>query len=1298
MVKILLCVILLFAIAFPGAAADSRHTSFENLRIDEGSYTVYSIYEDSYGLLYMGTDNGLYIFDGYAAKSACPAEEYTGGHINSIIGFGGLIYLGCDDGIRIFDPSIDNFVKTDIQSPANIRALGVDGDALLIGSFSGLFRYIPENGNLTPITSGIRTSVVYAIAQDVQGNHYIGTYNDLSFLPKGGDKALPLPLPYGEERHFFVNALTCDRSSGSMIIGAEGGLYEYDPANRMYSEIAGMASNSCKALTFDTSGRLWVGTDNGLYSIAEDGQMTHYVHDSRLAGTLSNNVVWCILAHECGQLWVGTDDGLSSLHMSDDFETIPLYVMTGRGDGNRIDCILLDSRGTLWLGGSNGLIRHEADGTSEWYRVDSDTHPIPHNRIRSIFEDSHHRLWVAGDCGILLYDNVTKQFSRRRIVSQDGKRNANWAYSIAEDDDGLIWVGSYLGGLMAVDADTLAAESLQPRAAKKEYNRENGTLPNDFFNQMATDREGNRWAIFFRSGEITMVSAQNGAASKFDFEKEAGSVPACIIADPTDNGVWVAYYGGVAHLAPSGKILSRTDLPTPRPESILAMANVDRYICIVTAGGIWRVERATGEIEMLDLPVSGYASVFYDSQNNKLIFGGIDEIVQVSGGLLSVTRATPPLWLTDIEINGQRYIPEGTSVRNIENLRLAHDQNNLSIRFSPLDHRRPTRRHYEYRLKGLDRQWTTLDDGSNLIHFLNLRPGKYVLQIRAVGAVNNGTFEFPISISQPWFWSWWARSFYLMIAAGVMAYAIVRLRRRRRDEIEKVERETALESIRRRIDFMTNLSHEFKTPLSLIIGPLSKLIRDTPANRGKAELEGIYSHAMALNGLIQSALETGRMNDADNTLILSEVDVVELARGVFDNFREAFPEKNFVFSSEISFLTTRIDVLKMESVFNNLISNACKYSHEQATIALSIELIDGLLRITVSDDGVGIPSEELQMVFQRLFQSTRTVADGKGTGIGLYMVKKYVEMHHGTIIADNNGAGGARFTITIPAEKVSDDAISDEKTHDSASARMNMKKILVVEDNHAVSRFICEILRAEYECITASNGRAGLAVLGGVTPDLIIADIMMPVMDGLEMSRRIRANPRFAEVPVILLSAKDDAQTHANAAKVGVTVFISKPFDAIVLTTQVRNLLARTENIRATARRELITAHHDKAAPQSPDEEMLAKIAEAIESNIDNADFNVATLSENSGIQSKTLYRLIKKYIGVSPVDYIRSVRLKRAAMLLEDDKFTVAEVMYMVGFSSASYFSKCFSTMFGKTPRQYRADNDKQSPSNPKT
>jgi DNA-binding response OmpR family regulator/two-component sensor histidine kinase len=459
------------------------------------------------------------------------------------------------------------------------------------------------------------------------------------------------------------------------------------------------------------------------------------------------------------------------------------------------------------------------------------------------------------------------------------------------------------------------------------------------------------------------------------------------------------------------------------------------------------------------------------------------------------------------------------------------------------------------------------------------------------------------------------------------------------------------------------------------------MLNDTNDANQRRKLKNVYNNAMTLNTLIHRALEINRMETKDESmLIYSQVDIIEFTRGIFDNYREAFPNINFVYNSDIKTLPTEIDVVKMESVINNIISNACKYSSDKATIAMSLAVADENLIIKVSDDGIGIPAEERPLIFQRLFQSTRTSGSKEGTGIGLYLAKKYIEMHNGSIAVDANEGDGTIFSIVLPIRRP--ETSETEPAIDNSSAD-NRKMILIVDDNIAISKFIKDILSENYHCITATNGRAGLAVCGSMTPDLIIADVMMPVMDGIEMCRRIKANPQLAKVPIILLTAKDDSDTEAESINVGADTFMSKPFDAQMLTARVNQLLKATETIRSSVRVEMITEAKDVVA-ESADERTLADIAKVIEDNISDTDLNVTFVCDKLGLSSKQLYRLVKKYIGISPVDYIKQIRMKKAAMLLQQDKFTIAEVMYMVGFSSASYFSKCFSAQFDVTPRQY--------------
>lgn len=1281
----------LLLMAAPAQASTDCVTAFDNVSINSASHTVYATLRQPGGLLYIGTNAGLYTFDGYVCRPTSTAHGAPASlHINAMALLGSVIYIGSDSGINAYDTATDSYITLPAGLPVNVRAIAPEpSGSLLIGSFSGLYRYSPANKKLAAIAPELSSPVIYAIAPDNNGNYYIGTYNGLYRLHAGDTHARRLPTPPQAEKHFFVNALMFDPASARMIIGTEGALYRLDTATLQYTEVSVLRNNSCKALSLDTLHRLWVGTDNGLYMLANDGaEPRHFTHNSRIASSIANNAVWSLLATD-KEVIAGTDEGLSILAGTDDYSATPLHELTARGDGNRIECILRDSQGNLWLGGSNGIIRCDSNGVSAvWYMVDDTDLKIPHNRIRDIFEDSRSRIWIASDGGVLLYDDATRRFAARHIVSRDGKRNTNWAYCINEDASGNLRIASYLGGIMLANADKLA-RTAEPYIADKEYCAENHLLPNNLSSSTATDGAGNSYAILFRCGDIIKLDSKGRSSSAIPYESIIGASPSHIIGDPHGAGVWVAHTGGVAHLGADGTVMARASLPAAAANAtVTAMALIADNIYIAADNGIWRLPiDKPSQLQLLDTPVAPFSGIYYDAHTRRIILGGIDFIADISIDTPPLMQKPQSLTITDIEINGDRYLADSIALRNITHLDLHHDQGNVAIRFSALDALSAPRLRYEYTLDGLDSDWHLVDQGSNRIAFANLRPGRYTLKVRPLGsdAPDFVTSLITIHIAQPWFWSWWAKTLYAIIAAAALLYALHRLHRRRQAAIERIERDTAMESVRRRIDFMTNISHEFKTPLSLIIGPLSHIINAKTPGKTRTELEGIYSQALTLNRLVQRALESGRMADdgGDDTLILSDIDIVELARGITENYREAFPGKNFVFANEAGAPHLKLDVMKIESVLNNLLSNACKYSSDSATIALSVERISDTLRITVSDDGVGIPASELNMVFRRLYQSSRTIDDGKGSGIGLFLAKKYVELHGGAIIADNNGAGGARFTITLP---ISSDADADSA--DTPAARSDTSpdaKVLIVDDNRDLRRFISDILADSYECYYAANGRAGLAVLGGATPDIIIADIMMPVMNGLEMARRIRSNPRFAQVPIILLSAKDDDATRAAVAEAGVSVFIPKPFEPQYLLTQMRNLISNASNIRAGARRELIADSAGKATPQAPDELMLAKIADVIEANIGNADFSVAMLADSVGMQTKTLYRLIKKYLGVTPVDYIRNMRLKRAATLLSDDKFTIAEVMYLVGFSSASYFSKCFSARYGDTPRHYR-------------
>jgi signal transduction histidine kinase/AraC-like DNA-binding protein/streptogramin lyase len=1289
----LLCLVL----RLTAYAQNSGTRTFETIATEADANTVYSIATDECGLMWIGTNQGLNFYDGYRLHRCYEEGHQSNTHIYSILARGNRFYLGGDNGLLIYDLATDRYVDTDVDFPRNVRALAMEGDNLLIGSLNGLYRYDIAANKISRIQRGLPHNAVYAIAENKAqpGNYFIGTYNGLGLLHKGANELRTVAITgrTAQARNVFVNSLLYDTQRNLLWVGTEGALYylNLNGTDMTAKAIDALSENSVKSLAEDAVGNIIIGTDNGLY--VYDGKHTErYTHDSRVASSLSNNVVWCVYVDRNNAIWAGTEYNFSISKNSINYDVYPLSILTGRGDGNQIYEIFRDSHDNLWFGGTNGLIKYDYTSKSAtWFKPGDSSHPLPHNRIRNIVEDNDGDVWIATDGSINRYNNATGRFVSYSLTDRTGNFNANWAYSISEDDNRRLWTGSYLGGVLVADLARLKASSGTYRA-ETAYNSTIG-MPNNFVNEMIVDSRGNHWVALFQSSEIVKIDKATGRISRFDLQPTLEDTPGHIIA-ATSDGIWCLAQDHIARINDNGTIIGKYKIPARGRVNTFAIELVNDDLWISSTVGLWAFNTVSHTFKLLPVPIKSYTSIYYSQATDEVLLGGVDEITAVSPSITEAPTQEQHIFITDIYINDVRYQPEGSSVRALSELNFGYDENHLVIYFTDLNYSQDNRQQYEYRLGGSHNEWISLNKDVNSIAISNIMPGKYRLEIRRAGSYDDAAvFSIPLTVNAPWYACVWARLIYALTIIGIIAWIIRAMRIRQRLKFERIERERTIESVKNRIDFLTNISHELKTPLSMIIGPISKMLNDTTDSSERRKLNGIYKNAMALNTLIHRALEINRMeNNDESMLIYSQVDIIEFTRGIFDNYKEAFPKINFIFSCDTASLTTEIDVVKFESVLNNVISNACKYSSVNATIALSLTEVNEQLLFKLSDDGIGIPKEERPLIFQRLFQSTRTSGNKEGTGIGLYLAKKYIELHRGTIAVDANEGGGTVFTIALPIRRA-EHSEEAETTGDTVGTD-NRRTVLIVDDNIAISRFIKEVLSDSYRCITASNGRAGLAVCGSFTPDLIIADIMMPVMDGMEMCRRIKANPQLARIPIILLTAKDDSTTEAESIAIGADAFMPKPFEAQMLTARVQQLLKATDTIRSNIRIEMLTAAKEVVA-ESTDERTLADIAKVIEDNISDSDMNVTFVCEKLGLSSKQLYRLVKKYIGISPVDYIRQIRMKKAAMLLGQGKFTVAEVMYMVGFSSASYFSKCFAAQFGVTPRHYLESNNADNSTN---
>lgn len=1291
------------------AVPTDSYRILDNIILNNDASVVNCFIQDRMGMIWMGTDKGLFSYNGHTLQPHFPFSKNRQ-DANSMINCGTQLddehlCLGADNGILFYNLRTDLYESRPVKFPSDVRSMALSGKDLWIGTLNGLYKYDVKTDKIENISrrthSGIPHKAIYSILKTSDNTLYVGTYNGLCTLDARSQRFLPIALPvYSPKNNLLVNSLLEDAENRCIWIGTEGYLFRYFPETKKIEHIPAFDGNSIKSLAIDQNKNLLLGTDNGLYVYNRiNNEVKHLLHDSRYSQSLSNNIVWGIFIDRQKNAWIGTDYGVSLARSNKEFRYVPISQVTGVGDGNNLQVIFRDSRNNYWYGGTNGLIFSPADGSgSIWYRMGDSRYPISHNRIRCVYEDRSHNLWVATDGSINRFDYGRKQFVHYNIVDKSHSRNAQWAYNLVEDNQGKLWIATCLGGIFVVDKAKLLESAGKTYIAERNFykNGKSNGLSDNFINQMLMDMQGNIWAQTYNAG-FNKINAKNGLVTHFNVKgNDPGKNASCMIQDRA-GFIWLGYNGGLMRLNPKNNERKAIEPNALKGLYIRVLTEEDGHIWVTTSEGIFVLDKKSLQVHATDLVNKSYSCSFYNAAGKKIYLGGVDGFLEFSPAIANEKVVAPLVTLTGLYVNDHPFLSgrdyEGQSIRFARELSLRYYQNNISFEFSDLNFSREKSKNYLYRLKGVDDDWHSTQNLSDKITYTNLSPGNYTLSFgrrSPDGKVIKAPLDFRLVITPPWYLTVWAKLFYALMLAGFIAWCINYYRIRHRIRIERIEKAKSLELSRMKIDFFTHVSHEFKTPLSLIIAPVSKLLAETKQPQLKKQLELIEQNAMRLNSLIQQVIGFERFDgSADATLIPSKAEFVEFARGIFSVFEEAFQSRrlNARFVTGAEKIWVKMDVLKMESVITNLISNAGKYTRDGGDVTFEISTLESdsnMLVLTISDTGIGIPNADLPFVFDRFFQSRKTANDKEGSGIGLYLVRNYVELHGGTISIVSEEDKGTTLTIQLPiidtaaaSSLQSDLSFTKENGHDERPL------ILIVEDNLEISEFIAQSLSNEYRYELAHNGKTGLDMAIKMKPDLLIADVMMPVMDGLEMCRLLRKQHGMTAVPIIMLTAKDDKTTEEQSLQLGINAFVPKPFDPKMLLLRIRQLLGVQQQLESQVRLEAIATPKEIEA-ESWDEKLLKEITDLIEDHVDDPDLNVNKLCEYSGLNSKQIYRKIKQLTGLTPVDYIRSIRMKKAAMLLAQKKFSVAEVMYLVGFSNYSYFSKCFQAKYGKTPKQF--------------
>jgi len=1338
------------------AAAQPSHINFTSLTSRDGllSNSVNAILKDRYGLMWIATDDGLNKFDGtnftvyrhqagdssslraneilalyedpggnlWVGSSGGAISQYdrrrdkfinypagSGGNgflsnavVRSICGdHDGKIWMAQFESPYVLDPTTGRISKVDLTlydhgGPAKMSLYCVFEDSrhrMWVGADKGLFLYQKATHSFFQYRhdsldrSSLLSDNVKALAEDQAGHLWVGTQDGLCMM-RPDEKGF-VSVQEGAKTALAgvnINAIAPDKD-GMLWIAAMGGLYILDPRTGHSvsyipeeGNVHSLTSRAIRSIYIDKEGIYWLGTYRGginkydrnlnLFNV----KLGDAFHDN---GSKSS-VVTSFEDRGEGKVWMGTDGG--GLYLFD-HRTNELKRVDVRLDGRTVDPLSVLSlkktrEGKLYIGtfGKGVIMLDPASGRYEHLSMGTGRYDLNANDIYCISEDSKGQIWLGtnGSGVNLLKDNkVILRLTPRPKMPGDMLMPVNgYIRAIQEDTEGNIWIGSHGGGVAVYHPST---------GKFTVYDQRNSQLPSDKIYALLLDSRGLMWAgtyggglsVFDKKGQLTNFSEKDGLQNTTVYQ---------VVEDP-QGYIWVSTNTGI----------SRLDVAMKTFRNFTSYNGIQNNNFVHASG----LRASDGE----------------------LFFGGLQGFNYFHPADLTTNKNVPAVILTNLQVANKPVIPGnespiGEHISVAKEIHLAYKQN-FSLSFVALNYTLPRQNHYAYRLDGFDKDWNYIGS-TNTAYYTNLDPGEYVFHVKASnndGVWSSTDTSIRIYVKPPIWRTVYAYMVYVLAAGGLLLYSrhrgLSKLRRKFALEQERQEARRIQELDKLKLKFLTNLSHEFRTPISLIMGPVDQLLSEQRDKPSAERLQMVRRNARRLLNLVNQLLDFRKMEEHELGLQLSEGEFVSFLKDVCHSFTDLSERKHiqFTFDSGMDRLYVLFDRDKIERILFNLLSNAFKFTLEGGTITLLLreeEKSDDIHRkwvsIQVKDTGIGIPEDKKERIFERFFQHASAAAVlNQGTGIGLSITKEFVRMHGGSIEVESEPGRGSLFTIRLPlavvkeaAPEEDEDSPADEVIAGQASADQPEKiaevpAILLVEDNEDFRSYLRDNLRDHYKVIEASNGREGWQKALSSHPQLIVSDISMPFMDGIELTYKLKADRRTSHIPVILLTALTEEEQQLRGLGTGANDYITKPFNIGVLHAKVKNLLALRSTLQTTYTRQ-IKVLTPEAVIEGEDEKLMNKVVRYLEENLTSSQLSVESLSKEVGMSRSSLYSKMLDITGETPVEYIRSFKLGKAAVLLEKSDLTIAEIAYQTGFSTPNYFARAFKVKYNMLPSEYAA------------
>ena len=1358
---------------------------FESYSIKQGlAHThVLSVFQDSKGLIWFGTYSGLHLYNGYSFQIFTSSSDDTNSISNNTVNVifedrNGYMWFGSAYGLNKYNrktgqfkrflPSDSipgsishHFIKTIHQDSAGNLWIGTYGGGLnKMEALSNSFK------NYTSEELGVKNNefeVINTVIQDENNTIWVGTEGGGVFLfdmETGEIKKQYKRLSSNSPPKSLISALHLDQNNDLWAGTWDEGLYLFNRESEKFEKTECHPENekninkkNIRTLVEDDLGNLWIAHYGaGLTRLnISDKAFTNYYYNSEDQHSISSNYLWSLHFDNSGILWVGTFGGGLNKFNTKRYD-IPLYSipssLSSETENNGVSSVLEDNSGTIWIGTlGSGVYKYSiAENSFVPFKYSNNKQS---NIVHDIYEDFDKQIWIGTDYGLFKIDSLRKNVSvYLNDLNQKNSISREPVTNVFQDKNGNIWLGTWNAGINMLTTTEQKISANKANFIRYQHNEtDDSFLSDNIVYSIFEDSEGKIWI-----GTAQNLEKLDIATGKT--EKILSAVISSI--HEYDSGyLWIATLGqGLYMIDKQGRIINNynsveqltANKTSHLPNSSVLGQTVDNEnnIWVTTNEGISLYDRKSGNFQNYTIGEDlGQNALILNSittcSNGALFVGGIDGFNIIWPDSLRKIPQARKVLLTDIKISNGSIIKDNSGDINapiqypayeVEQINLDYTDDHLLIEFASIEYNNPGDINYAYKLDGFDENWIYTDAEKRYAFYSNLDPGVYTFLVKGTnsqGVWLNDATKLIIRISPPVWETIWFRMLFVLVFF-LLVVAVIRYRTRsllrQKKTLEKLVKEKtaeAHEANERKLKFFTSMSHEFRTPLTLILGPLEH-IRETlsPDHLIENQLSVIQKNAHRLLRLINEILDLRKLETNSMRVHLVKDDLVHFITNIYNAFKTSAIRKTIDLSfshSQNSFITW-FDPGKIEIILYNLISNALHFAPANGKIKIrfAFNSLDNKLLLSVEDTGKGIDSSETEKIFERFYQSkTGSNYTKKGTGIGLSLTKEIVELLNGNISVVSISPHGTRFNIELPVlnkkettntEYVFDEYATAEPNYGFLSQFIEEPEleiiptqieentieekeytILLVEDDKDMRSFIKSSLMDSYKIYEAENGNKAIDKAKTLQPNLILSDIMMPEMDGIEFCKMVKGDFSTSHIPIILLSAQTTLELQLEGFETGADAFIPKPFSKKYLETRVKAIINSRDKLLTAFIKNLNTTPKEITV-SSVDEIFLNRTKEIIEKNLENPEFGVDELSSLVGVSRTLLHMKLKKLTNCSTGEFIRIIRLKRACQLLKKKSYRVSDICYMVGFNDPQSFSKSFKKQFGETPTQYTSKN----------